>query len=229
MVPYAPSTCARAFPGEDAELSALEAVRRALAGSGMEVMPVAVLSIEGEPLYMGHWSAGGSVPGYDEPDEAVGIPGRNVVLAGIAAIWATSRGISTVALGSLSGNPFPDASEDFLTDYARLLSASIGSSVRIEAPFRDATKAELIARYPDLPYELTLSCMAPLGGAHCQACNKCRERAEAFAEVGVPGSRHCYSREPGVSKAGRDGDDADTGRRVERACAAAEEGARRTR
>ena len=36
------------------------------------------------------------------------------MLAGLAAVWAASRGIGSVALGSLAGNPFPDATEAFL-------------------------------------------------------------------------------------------------------------------
>ena len=170
---------------EGAELRALRAVRSALSASGMDVGRVAVLTVGGDPLYPGHWAASGRAPGYDAPDEAVAIPGRNVVLAGLAAVWAAQRGITAVALGTLAGNPFADASASFLTDYGRLLSASIGRTVRIEAPFSGATKAQLIARYPHAPLGLTLSCMAPRGGAHCWDCNKCRERDEAFAQAGA--------------------------------------------
>jgi 7-cyano-7-deazaguanine synthase len=35
-------------------------------------------------------------------------------------------------------------------------------------------------------FEDTISCMSPVGDRHCGACNKCRERREAFAEAGVP-------------------------------------------
>ena len=182
---------------EEAELTALRSVRSALAGSGLDVREVAVITVGGGLLGAGHWAVAGRAPGYDEPDEAVAIPGRNVVLAGLAAVWAAQRGIGSVALGSLAGNPFPDATEAFLSDYGRLLSASIGRSVRIEAPLRGATKAQVIARCPGPALGLTLSCMAPLGGAHCGACNKCRERAEAFAAAGA--------RDPAPAAAGAGG------------------------
>jgi 7-cyano-7-deazaguanine synthase len=34
-------------------------------------------------------------------------------------------------------------------------------------------------------FELTLSCMQPREGRHCGRCSKCRERIEAFREVGA--------------------------------------------
>jgi 7-cyano-7-deazaguanine synthase len=36
-----------------------------------------------------------------------------------------------------------------------------------------------------VPLELTLSCMNPRDGMHCGQCSKCRERRDAFNEVGV--------------------------------------------
>ena len=61
----------------------------------------------------------------------------------------------------------------------------MGQRITVIAPFRHLGKAELVRRYAHLPLGLTLTCMAPRGGVHCDACNKCRERREAFAEAGV--------------------------------------------
>jgi 7-cyano-7-deazaguanine synthase len=33
-------------------------------------------------------------------------------------------------------------------------------------------------------FELTLSCMQPRDGRHCGRCSKCRERIEAFRDLG---------------------------------------------
>ena len=37
-----------------------------------------------------------------------------------------------------------------------------------------------------VPLELTLSCMNPVRGVHCGQCSKCRERRDAFLEIGAP-------------------------------------------
>ena len=57
--------------------------------------------------------------------------------------------------------------------------------IEIVAPYRDRHKRDLIAASAALPLHLTLTCMAPRDGQHCGACNKCRERQEAFRDAGV--------------------------------------------
>ncbi len=173
------------LPWEDQELAALKAFCAALAGPGLPVEPVTELTVGGADLYADHWSMSGSVPGYDEPDETVYLPGRNVILIGLAATWCAPRGIDTIALGTLAGNPFVDAAEDFFLGYGRLLSSALGRQITVTAPFRHLGKAELVRRYAHLPLGLTLTCMAPRGGTHCDACNKCRERRQAFAAAGA--------------------------------------------
>ena len=173
------------LPWEVQELSALRTFCAALSGTGMPIEPAVELSMDGAQLYGGHWSMSGSVPEYDEPDETVYLPGRNVMLIGLAAIWCASRGIEKIALGTLAGNPFADATEEFFEGYGQLLSAALGQRITVTAPFRHLGKAEIVRSYAHLPLDLTLTCMAPRGGVHCDACNKCRERREAFAEAGV--------------------------------------------
>ena len=173
------------LPCEDQEVTALRAFCSALFRDGMPIEPVIELWVGGADLYGDHWSMSGSAPGYDEPDETVYLPGRNVMLIGLAAVWCASRGIEKIGLGTLAGNPFADATEDFFDGYARLLSSALGQRITVTAPFRHLGKADLVRRYAHLPLDLTLTCMAPRGGVHCDACNKCRERREAFAEAGV--------------------------------------------
>lgn len=174
------------LPWEDQELDALAAFCSALSADGRPLRPVVELSVGGGDLYGDHWSMSGSAPGYDEPDEAVYLPGRNVMLIGLAAVWCASRGIEKIGLGTLAGNPFADATEEFFDGYGKLLSTALGRPITVTAPFRHLGKADLVRRYARLPLGLTLTCMAPRGGVHCDACNKCRERREAFAEAGVP-------------------------------------------
>ena len=155
------------------------------------VRPLTTLEMPVRSLYGKHWSTTGEdVPGYEAPDEAVYLPGRNVLLIGVTAVWCALNDASGIAIGSLDDNPFPDATPSFFDDYARVLSGALDHPLRVLAPYRSRHKAEIIAAFPDLPLELTLTCMQPATAAdgrlvHCGACNKCRERQEAFRDAGV--------------------------------------------
>jgi 7-cyano-7-deazaguanine synthase len=68
----------------------------------------------------------------------------------------------------------------------RALSIGLDATISIEAPFASMKKADVIrlGRSLGVPFELTLSCMQPKDGRHCGCCSKCRERIEAFRDVG---------------------------------------------
>ncbi len=168
---------------EALELAGLESFLAAL--ENPNVMPLTVLSIPTAAIYGDHWSVTGArVPDADAPDEEVFIPGRNILLLGLTAVWCSTRGISRIVIGSLGGNPFPDATADFFESYSRTLSVGLGREVKVEAPFRGFHKEDIIRQYKDLPLELTLTCMAPSEGrVHCGQCNKCRERQLAFRKA----------------------------------------------
>jgi len=174
---------------EQAEQQALRAYLGALDIDN--VQPLTVLEMPVRRLYGKHWSTTGEgVPDYEAPDSAVYLPGRNVLLIGVTAVWCALNDVSKIAIGSLDENPFPDATPHFFESYSRLLSESLAHAIEIVAPYRERHKSELIARFPALPLELTLTCMAPsidaLGAiSQCGACNKCRERQEAFRDAGV--------------------------------------------
>jgi 7-cyano-7-deazaguanine synthase len=181
---------------EAQEKRALEAYLAAVASSNLPdgkagLQPLTTLEIPVRRLYGRHWSTTGEgVPDAQAPDEDVYLPGRNVLLIALAAVWCAIHDASKVAIGSLDDNPFPDATPQFFADYGRLLSGSLSHGIEVIAPYRHRHKSEIIAAFPDLPLELTLTCMAPLadagGPVHCGACNKCEERRSAFREAGVP-------------------------------------------
>ena len=173
------------FAWEEMELKGLQAFLDAL--HNRNLMPTTVLAAPTAVLYGDHWSVTGArVPGADEPDENTYLPGRNILLISLAAIWGSTHGVSRIAIGSLGSNPFPDASREFFDNFARVLSMGLGNNVTIEAPMRGLHKDDLIRMFKDLPLELTLTCMAPKKGAqHCGQCNKCRERQLAFRKAGV--------------------------------------------
>jgi 7-cyano-7-deazaguanine synthase len=134
-----------------------------------------------------HWAIRGEPPAYDTPDEDVYLDGRNVILLSKASVFMARARIPRILIGPLSGNPFPDATPAFFTSMADALSIGLSAPIEIEAPFVSMTKADVIRLGHSLgvPFELTLSCMQPAGGRHCGRCSKCRERIEAFEEVGA--------------------------------------------
>jgi 7-cyano-7-deazaguanine synthase len=121
------------FAWEDMELAGLQSFIDAL--HHRNVMPTTVLSAPTAVLYGDHWSVTGArVPAADEPDENTYLPGRNILLISLAAIWCSTHGVSRIAIGSLGGNPFPDATPEFFDTFARVLSALRTMQQMLRAP-----------------------------------------------------------------------------------------------
>ena len=172
------------FKWEDAELAVLRSFIDALKNE--RVMRMIELSAPAAALYGNHWSVTGErVPAADEPDENTYLPGRNILLISLAAIWCSTHGVTRIAIGSLGGNPFPDATPQFFESFGRDLGMGLNHKIAIEAPLRGFHKDDLIRQFKDLPLELTLTCMAPEESRHCGRCNKCFERQQAFEKAGV--------------------------------------------
>lgn len=156
----------------------------ALASSQIAAPIVLDLPLQG--IYGRHWSnTGENVPDEHSPDSAVHLPGRNLLVLLQAAIWCHLNGVSTIALGLLKGNPFPDATDAFFASYENALNLGLTSNLRLVRPYAHLTKTEVIQRGQQFPLGLTWSCMKPVGPLHCGNCNKCAERQRAFASAGV--------------------------------------------
>src|SRR5258708_10967007 len=171
---------------EAAELAMVSQFRQPPRVRG-RVRPLVSLSVDMHDVYpASHWALEGRPPAYHTPDEDVYLPGRNVVLLGKAGVYCATAKIDRVVLGTLAHNPFPDATPEFRTAMARALTLGLAHDLRIDAPFAGWSKAEVIARGHalDVPFELTLSCMNPVA-RHCGTCSKCRERHDAFRELGI--------------------------------------------
>jgi len=167
------------------------------------VRPLTLLDLDVRDLYPpGHWAVRGQPPAYDTPDEDVFLPGRNVLLLAKAAVLAISRGVGTLAIGPLAGNPFPDATPEFFDAMGRALSLGLAHGVQVVAPFAMLHKADVIRVGAALgvPLERTLSCMNPRDGMHCGLCSKCRERRDAFAEAGIEDRTRYRSPSPRTSR-----------------------------
>ena len=135
-----------------------------------------------------HWSTGArSVPDARTPDEAVYLPGRNLLLGAKAAVWCRLNDIDRLAFGSLASNPFPDSTAEFFRDLEALANRALGGALRVVRPFARWHKPDVIRLGAELGLPLweTFSCIHPVRGAHCGACNKCGERRTAFRDAGV--------------------------------------------
>lgn len=169
------------FWWERVELSWMRRFIRTLGSSRLAPLAVAdAHSLSG--VGPQHWGFGRSrPPDADAPYDSVYLPGRNLVLLSCAAALCAQRGISRVALGSMRGNPFRDASSAFFQRFERVLLDSYGVRLRVETPFRRMSKRRVVAAHPGARFDLTFSCLRPRGLAHCGKCSKCAERREAVA------------------------------------------------
>ncbi len=159
--------------------------------------PLVVLDQPVEDVYGSHWSiSGDGVPGADTPDEAVFLPGRNVLLLAKPLVWCHLNGVPEIATAPLGSNPFPDATPDFYDSFARIVSDAVGGSVRVLRPYAALHKVDVLRRGRGLPLEHTFSCLRPLNGLHCGTCNKCAERRAGFRAAGIPDPTAYASGEP---------------------------------
>jgi 7-cyano-7-deazaguanine synthase len=169
---------------EGAEIAALRGFLAELDRPGLESL--VLLDEPVADVYGAHWStAGEDVPGAESADEAVYLPGRNLLLTVKAAVWCRLRGVDALALGSLSSNPFPDSTPAFFADLERLLNRAMAGHLRLIRPFAALHKAEVLALGRDLPLHRTFSCIDPIEGRHCGRCNKCAERKKGFRDAGM--------------------------------------------
>lgn len=171
---------------ETQELDALDRILATPPFAGVETL--ARLTFPARDLYPPtHWALRGEPPAFDTPDEDVYLTGRNIMLASKAAIYCVQHRLTRLALATLAGNPFPDATPQFFESMARALSLGLNHAIEIATPFSPLHKSDVIRLGMELavPFELTLSCMNPQQGRHCGQCSKCRERRDAFRETGV--------------------------------------------
>ncbi len=173
---------------EDTERAAMDRLAATPVFAGRVRSPVALEMNMRDVYPPTHWAIRGAPPAYDTPDEDVYLAGRNVVLLSKAAVYCASVRIHRIAIGPLSGNPFPDATPAFFAAMGRALSLGLGHRIEVVAPFSAMHKADVITLGVSLgvPLHLSMSCMNPRGGVHCGLCSKCRERRDAFDEANVP-------------------------------------------
>ncbi len=169
---------------------AWEAVERAYLGRFLAAVrcsalhPLVVLDQPVADVYGAHWSVTGEgVPDAQAPDEAVFLPGRNVLLLAKPLVWCHRNGVPALALGSLETNPFPDATRRFFQTMQDAVDQAMAGRVEVVLPFGAMAKVAVMRLGRELPLGETFSCIRPQRGLHCGRCNKCAERRRAFADA----------------------------------------------
>lgn len=118
------------------------------------------------------------------------VPFRNGLFLSCAASMALSRDCEVIYYGAHSddaaGNAYPDCSSAFNDHMNQAIYIGSGNQLRIEAPFVNLTKADVVAQGIRLgaPFELTWSCYEG-GEKPCGCCGTCIDRAKAFAANGI--------------------------------------------
>lgn len=147
--------------------------------------PLVVLDVPVANLLPNHWSITGiGVPSEHSSDDAVYLPGRNLLLLSKALIWCHLNQVPRIALATLRGNPFHDATPAFMRLLESAANEALQGNLSVEQPYLRLTKREVLLRVPNAPLQLTFCCLRPTGGKHCGKCNKCEERRNAFAAAG---------------------------------------------
>ena len=148
--------------------------------------PLTVLNAPIASVYGWHWSVSGeAVPDERTPDDAVYLPGRNLLLLAQPSVWCALHGVHTIALGTLKGNPFPDSSREFFDDFVALVQRGLSHALEVVTPFAALTKADVLELGRGLALGHTFSCIDPQAGRSCGRCNKCAERRLAFSELQI--------------------------------------------
>ncbi len=118
------------------------------------------------------------------------VPFRNGLFLASAASIALSKDCSVIYYGAHSddaaGSAYPDCSDAFNHAMGEAIYLGSGNQLRIEAPFVNHSKADVVKEGLRLgvPYELTWSCYEGKDEP-CGVCGTCLDRAKAFAENNV--------------------------------------------
>lgn len=145
-----------------------------------------ILEMPVADLYKNHWSLSGKdIPDGNTPDEAVFLPGRNVLLTAKSLLWCNLNQVKSLSLAVLGSNPFPDASDSFFSLIEKTVNESISGNVRLFKPYAGLHKTDIIKKGQTFPLEHTFSCINPIRELHCGKCNKCAERMLGFSKAGI--------------------------------------------
>ena len=115
--------------------------------------------------------------------EGVVFPGRNLLFAAEAVVFAVANGFDTVVFGCNRSDwqNFPDCRPAFWNDFRKSVAAAY--SISVATPLLHLSKTEIVvaAKRLSVPLEKTWSCYTPKDGAQCGECLACTTRQNAGA------------------------------------------------
>lgn len=116
------------------------------------------------------------------------VPFRNGIMLAIATGIAESHELKRVYIANHGGDHtiYPDCRPEFIQAMDQATKAGTFVDVRVEAPYTNVTKADIVKRGTELgiEYDKTWSCYKG-ADIHCGKCGTCVERKEAFRDAGV--------------------------------------------
>jgi len=134
------------------------------------------------------------------------VPARNTIFLSFALAYAEVIGADRIYIGvnALDYSGYPDCRPEFISGFEKLanLATKAGvegtSTLRIEAPLLQMTKADIVRKAVELGVDLSLthSCYDPdPSGKPCGRCDSCVLRRKGFEAAGVmdPVAEHSLS------------------------------------
>ncbi len=123
-----------------------------------------------------------------EFSQPIVVPFRNAIFLSVAVSYATAVGVGKIfygAHGSDAAN-YPDCRAEFYKSMEQTARLGTEARIRINAPFSDISKSELIKKGKALgvPFEQTWSCYLD-AEKHCGKCESCVNRQNAFKQADI--------------------------------------------
>jgi 7-cyano-7-deazaguanine synthase len=121
------------------------------------------------------------------------VPARNIVFLSCALSYAEAQGAEAIFIGAHAQDysGYPDCRPEFFRAFRKVIATGTKSgveqsSIRLEAPLLQKTKAEIIrlGKRLGVPFALTWSCYRG-GKTPCGECDSCYYRKKGFAEAGI--------------------------------------------
>lgn len=116
------------------------------------------------------------------------VPFRNAIFLSTAVAYASSIDANMIAYGAHGSDAqfYPDCRKEFYEAFEKTAQLGTDSKIKIEAPFSEYSKAELIKKGNELgvPFEITWSCYRS-GKKHCGKCESCINRKKAFKKAKI--------------------------------------------